>query len=357
MSAGFPLRFHLSIISCLNAADICKIFDAMSRRRATFLAEDDWRTVPWESIPKTDVDRLMDIQVFLPRIFELEEQLETSPPSSDRAEKAKTLFQKCIQVDKVFENWYFRLQIQSDKPLFRPLPWNSKRQKTAKELGFDMCCAYTTYLEFLDLRIAFLHLYYWAGLTLFYRTMQNIHRMCYNDFYFRPSNSPELFTPAHPLLVPASTSLKLSPSPATLSHTLASTPSNQTLAPYEASHPFATTPSPPSSYGHTSPTQSFISDYSPIPPLDSKYSEEAIGDIAHNICRSLPYALDRTLHELGPDHSAWPIWCALQVFKRQGVEEEMSWCTEMMEMWSREGWKFASQMGRVDWMDYRSAGS
>ena len=329
----------------------------MSRRRATFLAKRDWRTIPWEIIPKTDVDRLMDIQVFLPRIFEIEEQLENSPPSPARAAKAKVLLQKCVELDKMFENWFFKLQTQSEEPLFRSLPWNSNRQNTAKKLGFEMCCAYASYLEFLDLRIAFLHLYYWAGLTLFYRAMQNIHRLCYEDFHVPPTDSPESFMLAHPSLGPVSNTLKLSPSPATLSPPHASTLLNQPLAPYNASHLFAATPSPPSSYAHPSPTQSFISDYSPIPQLDSKYSEDSIVDIAHNICRSLPYTLDQTLHELGPDHSAWPIWCALQVFKRQGVEEQTSWCMEMIEMWGREGWKFASQMGRVDWMDYRSAGS
>ncbi|KFY11414.1 hypothetical protein V491_07218, partial [Pseudogymnoascus sp. VKM F-3775] len=45
-------------------------YDAMSRCQATFLARPEWCAAPWEDIPKTDMDRLLDIQVMLPGIFE-----------------------------------------------------------------------------------------------------------------------------------------------------------------------------------------------------------------------------------------------------------------------------------------------
>src|SRR5277367_5991920 len=86
-----------------------------------------------------------------------------------------------------------------------------------------------------------------------------------------------------------------------------------------------------------------------VPPLPNKFSEESVIILAEQICRALPYTLNRTLHSLGPDHSAWPIWCALQVFKRRGRADELAWCTKMLEMWDREGWKFGFEIGRVEW--------
>src|SRR5580700_9039585 len=90
----------------------------MARRKATFLADPEWCSVPWEEIPKSDMDRLFDIQVLLPGIIERGERLESHPPSFHRRLKAKDLLQNCIQIDKMFNDWYKELQSQSEDPLF-----------------------------------------------------------------------------------------------------------------------------------------------------------------------------------------------------------------------------------------------
>ncbi|OBT53061.1 hypothetical protein VE04_06160, partial [Pseudogymnoascus sp. 24MN13] len=93
-------------------------FDAMSRRQATFLARPEWCAAPWEDIPKTAVDRLLDIQVMLPGIFERARRTEAFPPSAYRRLKAKDLLDNCTRLDKSFEEWYSDLKSQSDGPLY-----------------------------------------------------------------------------------------------------------------------------------------------------------------------------------------------------------------------------------------------
>jgi hypothetical protein len=344
-------------------ADSYKVFDAMQRRKATFLANPEWRRVPWELFPKTDMDRLIDIQVLLPRIFELEDQVGASPPSVQQAEKARKLLQTCIYLDSMFTEWFNTLQTQSTTPLSWSTPWSPRRQTEATKLGFLGCCTYESYLAFVDLKTAFLHMYYWAGLTMLYRSIQNLHRMAYGGMHkytninqgiltsrqFPPvSTHQDMFTLPQPAIIPPQLQW---PPPSFDFPCVTSSEPDLDRPPYQPNgfqhNRFQTqmeTPSPPSSYGASSPD--------PLEPstchmtsatLDTKYSPESITNLAHLINRSLPYVLDHTLHELGPDHSAWPIWCALTVLRERGVEEgeKANWCRQMMGMWLREGWGFA----------------
>lgn len=329
-----------------NPANIKQCFDALSRSRSTYLAEPEWLTVPWENIPKTDMDRLFDIQFHLPAIFEREGQLEKEPPSAKRKFEARKLFDRCNRVAKMFDDWYEGLHSRSKRPLCWFIPRQTHKEGSVENLGFDMCFLFPNYLQFADLNTAFLHLYYWAALSLFYHKIQHIHRLLSDDTPERSSTSPEPCTarlspdlPAPilafkrctanitPLLTPP-----IKPSPR---------PDRPCFSPSTSSEPLITTfsanPNPEtSSPGHP-------------PSLNPKYSEDSVLSYAYLICKSLPYTLNRTLHSLGPDHSAWPIWCVLQVFKRRGFNEELVWCRKMLEMWGREGWKFGGQMGRVEW--------
>jgi hypothetical protein len=327
-------------------ANIKQCFDALSRSVRTYLAEPEWLTVPWENFPKTDMDRLFDIQFRLPAIFEREGQLEKEPPSAARKIEAGKLLDQCNKVVKMFDDWYEDLHSRSKERLFWFIPRQTHKEGSVESLGFDMCFLFSNYLQFADLNTAFLHLYYWAALSLFYYKIQQIHRLLSDDIpeLFRKSPEPctarlssDLPGPVlafkrcrentSPLLIP-----QIEPSAridrSYFTHSISSEPLITTFS----ANPIPETSSP----GHP-------------PPLNPKYSEDSVLSLAHSICKSLPYTLNRTLHSLGPDHSAWPVWCALQVFKSRGFTEELAWCTKMLEMWGREGWGFGGQMGRVEW--------
>jgi hypothetical protein len=318
----------------------------MSRSVTTYLAEPEWLTVPWENTPKTDMDRLFDIQFRLPAIFEQEGQLEKEPPSAARKVKAGKLLDRCSKVVKMFDDWYEDLHSRSKEPLFRFIPRQIHKEGSVENLGFDMCFLFKNYLQFKDLNTAFLHLYYWAALGLFYHKIQHIHLLLSDDTPKRSSTSPEPCT--------TRSSPDLSAPVLALKRCTANT--SPLLTP-----PIEPSPQPNRSYFHQSTSSeplitTFPANPSPKtsspnhpPPLNPKYSEDSVLALAHLICQSLPYTLNRTFHSLGPDHSAWPIWCALQVFKRRGFAVELVWCRKMLEMWGREGWKFGGQMGRVEW--------
>ncbi|KFX85997.1 hypothetical protein V490_09278, partial [Pseudogymnoascus sp. VKM F-3557] len=152
-------------------------FDAMSRCKATFLARPEWCAAPWEDIPKTDMDRLFDIQVMLPGIFERAKRTESFPPSAYRRLKAKDLLDNCTRLDKSFDEWYKDLKSLSNGPLFWTVDaTHSYNPHAHGELNSHSL--FPTTLEFVDLETAHLHLNYWAALCLFYQTIQQVQQNC-----------------------------------------------------------------------------------------------------------------------------------------------------------------------------------
>ncbi|KFZ01312.1 hypothetical protein V501_10091 [Pseudogymnoascus sp. VKM F-4519 (FW-2642)] len=214
-------------------------FDAMSRRQATFLARPEWCAAPWEDIPKTPMDRLLDIQVMLPGIFERAKRTEAFPPSAYRRLKAKDLLDNCTRLDKSFEEWYSDLKSQSDGPLYWTIDAvHTFPPKPRNELN----AIFPTSLEFTDLDTALLHLNYWAALCLFYQTIQQIQQNCMEVAPSPPARSS--YTPP----VPA--------------HSAYSPPSTRAFAEvggYMGSSPSYSTPSP---HASVSPAADFLPDLS-----------------------------------------------------------------------------------------------
>ncbi|OBT68800.1 hypothetical protein VE03_02121 [Pseudogymnoascus sp. 23342-1-I1] len=168
-------------------------FDAMSRCQATFLARPEWCAAPWEDIPKTDMDRLFDIQVMLPGIFERAKRTESFPPSAYRRLKAKDLLDNCTRLDKSFEEWYNDLKSLSDGPLFWSV--DASHAYNPKARG-ELNALFPITLEFLDVPTALLHLNYWAALCLFYQTIQQVQQNCMEVAPSPPARSS--YTPPVP---------------------------------------------------------------------------------------------------------------------------------------------------------------
>ncbi|KFY28512.1 hypothetical protein V493_02894 [Pseudogymnoascus sp. VKM F-4281 (FW-2241)] len=150
-------------------------FDAMSRCQATFLARPEWCATPWEDIPKTDMDRLFDIQVMLPGIFERAKRTDAFPASAYRRLKAKDLLDNCTRLDKSFEEWYTDLKSHLDGPLYWSVDAGHPFNPNARG---ELNTLFPTTLEFVDVETALLHLNYWAALCLFYQTIQQIQQNC-----------------------------------------------------------------------------------------------------------------------------------------------------------------------------------
>jgi hypothetical protein len=125
------------------------------------------------------------------------------------------------------------------------------------------------------------------------------------------------------------------------------TASNPSPAPYMNGIPPVPRNSPfgPALTSNT-PTPSFL------PPLDPKFSEESINGFASNICYALPHTLCQVLNHSGPDQSVWPLWNAMQVFRRQGKINQHQWCVASMEGLRREGWGFARRVSAGSWKEW-----
>ncbi|KFY90750.1 hypothetical protein V500_04971, partial [Pseudogymnoascus sp. VKM F-4518 (FW-2643)] len=168
-------------------------FDAMSRCQATFLARPEWCAAPWEDIPKTDMDRLFDIQVMLPGIFERARRTDKFPASPYRRLKAKDLLDNCTRLDKSFEEWYSDLKSLSDGPLY----WTVDAAHTYNpQARGELNALFPTTLEFVDVETALLHLNYWAALCLFYQTIQQVQQNCMEVAPSPPARSS--YTPPVP---------------------------------------------------------------------------------------------------------------------------------------------------------------
>src|SRR5277367_6485470 len=123
-------RCWLKVVSPLHycPANVKQCFDALSRSVSTYLAEPEWLTVPWENIPKSDMDRLFDIQFSLPAIFEREGQLEMEPPSANRTSEARKLLDRCNRVVTEFDDWYEDLHSRFKELLFWFIPRQTHKE-------------------------------------------------------------------------------------------------------------------------------------------------------------------------------------------------------------------------------------
>jgi len=299
---AFP-DHHMFVRLYRNSA----IFDAMSRRKSTFLADPEWCTVPWENIPKSPMDHLFDIMVQLPNIFERAERLHNYPPSIARTLKAKDLLHNCTYVDNQFAKWYNELHESAEGPLF----WTKPKHQEYDRQGYSEAdSAFLEIFEFTTLRVSLLHMYYWSSLCLFYRTVQQIHTVLF------PTQSGS------------------------------STP----IPGFYNNSPFTQQESSTSTYhAQGSPSSHFPGPQ--IESLNPKFQDSAIEVFAGNICRSLEYGLNETTSFIGPDCCAFPLWNALQFYcKYPGPE--LDWCGKMLDRLKEAGFAFAREMGKVRWKEY-----
>ena len=83
-------------------SDNDQLITATIRRKRTFLAEEAWKTIPWEEQEKTARDRLLDVAVDVPGLLqELDEFCEW--PTSD---KLDSLLQNLKQVEAGLTHWF-----------------------------------------------------------------------------------------------------------------------------------------------------------------------------------------------------------------------------------------------------------
>lgn len=141
------------------------------------------------------MDRLLDIQVQLPGIFERGEALESQHPTISRRLGAKELLNECHELDQQFENWYNELQSQHGGVQYSVVSSAAFSASNIRPLA-------DTQYQFINTHYAFLHLYFWTGKAIFYRAIQHIHTIASQVIPTASSSSltpPPLFAPQPPM--------------------------------------------------------------------------------------------------------------------------------------------------------------
>lgn len=86
------------------ASRISTIYAGILQRKATYLATEEWRTVPWESQHRTYFDRLIDISTELPGLLERLDCLRACSPDF-RPPKSMALLQELLAMQKAIKTW------------------------------------------------------------------------------------------------------------------------------------------------------------------------------------------------------------------------------------------------------------
>jgi hypothetical protein len=74
------------------------ILAAIVRRQATFLSSPDWLIKPWEGMPKTWADRLIDTMAAIPSILKLYDLLDGQIDSGDFQQQGQKLMESLIEL-------------------------------------------------------------------------------------------------------------------------------------------------------------------------------------------------------------------------------------------------------------------
>ena len=158
---------------------------ALMTRRNTFLLQPEWRTQPWENHPKSLLDELFDIGLFLPLIFEQTDEILPEQATVARRQRAIELLQNCLALEQQFNHW---LDLASAGTESQPQPyWAEDLVSPGTEISFAN--SYT----FKDAFTALLFLHYWMIQILFHRCIDSLYRAIFQpvvDTY--PNMWPDL---------------------------------------------------------------------------------------------------------------------------------------------------------------------
>ncbi|KAI9166752.1 putative D-lactate dehydrogenase [Paramyrothecium foliicola] len=141
---------------------------ALLSRRETFLASPEWTTVPWELHPKSLLDQLFDLMLFLPAIFARTDRLLSTQPTLQRRTEAMELLHNCLTLERQFHAW---LELSIGPPEFQSLPyWTEETASTGTSMPFS-----TSY-SFKDSVTGLMFLYYWMSQILFHQCIVSLNR-------------------------------------------------------------------------------------------------------------------------------------------------------------------------------------
>lgn len=126
--------------------------------------------MPWDSYPKSGLDKLFDVALSLPKIFEQSDLLLLQPATVERRFKAQELLQTCLLLDRSFHQW-------SQEALDPFAFWTHQSPSTEGGIPFENAYAFKDELSGLML------LYFWMSQLLFHRCIEALHAALHEPIY------------------------------------------------------------------------------------------------------------------------------------------------------------------------------
>ncbi len=77
----------------------------MLRRKQLALSTPEWKSIPWQSIPKNLKDVLVDVLVDMPGLIQEFDEMQLCTEPSNQAERRVKLIDKCWEHDRQLLNW------------------------------------------------------------------------------------------------------------------------------------------------------------------------------------------------------------------------------------------------------------
>ncbi|QPC73658.1 hypothetical protein HYE68_004410 [Fusarium pseudograminearum] len=130
-----------------------------------------WRTIPWQSHPKSLLDSLLDYVLFLPAILAQVDRITPMEATLSRRYHAQQLLRNCLSLEKQFNAWF---QAATRPSYGYPMAyWADEFSNPGGLLPFSNL--YT----FKDGNTGLAFLYYWMTQIIFHRCIENLHRIIY----------------------------------------------------------------------------------------------------------------------------------------------------------------------------------
>jgi small-conductance mechanosensitive channel len=139
-----------------------QITHALATRQSTYLAQQDWLTVPWKIQPKSDLDQLLDIMAQIATLIEQAARLDTTPAAGHARKTA--LVQQGWEFHARLENWYQGLVRKQAGPLYHERPSSDEK----------LAAVFPKALHFPNFEVARLHLSYWTILLLLHSSILTV---------------------------------------------------------------------------------------------------------------------------------------------------------------------------------------
>ncbi|KAL8408810.1 hypothetical protein RB594_007295 [Gaeumannomyces avenae] len=172
---SFPA--HHFFVRVLRHNGICT---ALLNRKSTFLAEPEWTMVPWESHPKSALDRLFDILALLPGLLERADRIMASDPTLERRLLANELLTSCLQAEDLLNGWYL-----SNDP--------STAFWVDESGGLEAGIPFADALAFRDGATALGLSHYWAALVCLWPCVERLHQAVFQPVLDEfPQTFPDL---------------------------------------------------------------------------------------------------------------------------------------------------------------------